>query len=100
MEETVRAFNHLIDTGKCFYWGTSEWQADEIERAHHVASRLGLIAPIMEQPQYNLLERNKVENEFQLLYENYGMGLTPFSPLRVSPLAIIAVVSGFRMLGR
>lgn len=90
MEETVRAFNHLIDTGKCFYWGTSEWQADEIERAHHVASRLGLIAPVMEQPQYNMLAREKVEKEFQLLYENYGLGLTPFSPLKVGDMRMTA----------
>lgn len=82
MEETVRAFNWLIDTGKAFYWGTSEWQADEIERAHHVASKLGLIGPIMEQPQYNLMVRERVEKEYQLLYENYGLGLTPFSPLK------------------
>lgn len=83
MEETVRAFNHLIDTGKCFYWGTSEWQADEIERAHHVASRLGMIGPLMEQTQYNMLARERIEKEYALLYEVYGMGLTPFSPLKV-----------------
>lgn len=82
MEETVRAFNHLIDTGKAFYWGTSEWNADEIERAHHVASRLNMIGPVMEQPQYNLLVRDRCEKEYQLLYENYGLGLTPFSPLK------------------
>lgn len=55
MEETVRAFNHLIDTGKAFYWGTSEWNADEIMSAWRVADRLGLIGPIVEQPNYNML---------------------------------------------
>jgi len=82
MEETVRAFNHLISTGKALYWGTSEWNADEIERAHHIATKLNLIGPIMEQPQYNLLVRERCEKEYQLLYENYGLGLTPFSPLK------------------
>ena len=82
MEETVRAFNYLIDTGKCFYWGTSEWNADEIERAHHVATRLNLVGPLMEQPQYNMLVRERCEREYQMLYETYGMGLTPFSPLK------------------
>ncbi|GAB7349954.1 hypothetical protein MBLNU459_g0647t3 [Dothideomycetes sp. NU459] len=82
MEETVRAFNHLIDQGKCFYWGTSEWQADEIERAHHIATKLNMVGPVMEQPQYNLLARERVEKEYKLLYEVYGMGLTPFSPLK------------------
>ena len=55
MEETVRAFNHLIDTDKAFYWGTSEWNADEIMSAWRVADRLGLIGPIVEQPHYNML---------------------------------------------
>ena len=82
MEEIVRGFNFLIDTGKCFYWGTSEWNADEIERAHHVATRLGMVGPLMEQPQYNMLARERVEKEYQLLFEEYGMGLTPFSPLK------------------
>lgn len=81
MEEIVRGFNFLIDQGKCFYWGTSEWNADEIERAQHVATRLGLVGPLMEQPQYNMLCRERVEKEYALLYEEYGMGLTPFSPL-------------------
>lgn len=55
MEETVRAFNHLIDTDKAFYWGTSEWNADEIMSAWRVADRLGLIGPVVEQPHYNML---------------------------------------------
>ncbi|KAK6441358.1 hypothetical protein LTR95_002411 [Oleoguttula sp. CCFEE 5521] len=82
MEEIVRGFNYLIDTGKTFYWGTSEWNADEIERAHHVAAKLNLIAPIMEQPQYNMLVRERCEKEYSLLYKEYNLALTPFSPLK------------------
>lgn len=82
IEETVRAFNHIIDTGKAFYWGTSEWDADEIAQAWRVADRLGLIGPIMEQPSYSMLVRDKVEKEFQHLYREIGLGLTIFSPLR------------------
>ena len=82
LEETVRAFNHLIDRGKCFYWGTSEWSAEEISAAWGVADRLGLVGPLMEQPQYNLLARERVEREYALLYERHGLGLTVFSPLR------------------
>ncbi|KAK6362663.1 hypothetical protein TWF730_000118 [Orbilia blumenaviensis] len=81
IEETVRAFNHVINTGKAFYWGTSEWNADEIASAHRVADKLGLIGPLMEQPEYNLLKRNRVEGDYALLYEHYGLGLTIFSPL-------------------
>jgi voltage-dependent potassium channel beta subunit len=86
IEETVRAFNHLIDAGKAFYWGTSEWNSEEIAMAWGVANRLNMIGPLMEQPQYNLLCREKVEKEFSLLYENYGMGLTIFSPLKIGIL--------------
>ncbi len=86
IEETVRAFNHIIDTGKAFYWGTSEWDADEIASAWRVADKLGLIGPIMEQPQYNMLARTKVEKEFQHLYEEVGLGLTIFSPLKMGIL--------------
>ena len=81
IEETVRAFNHVIDTGKAFYWGTSEWDADEIASAWRVADRIGLIGPLMEQPVYNMLHRDKVEGEFAHLYEGTGLGLTTFSPL-------------------
>ena len=82
MEETVRAFNHLISTGKAFYWGTSEWNADEISEAWRVAERYGLIGPLMEQPQYNLLVREKVEKEYLGVIERHGLGLTIFSPLK------------------
>ncbi|KAM3434092.1 hypothetical protein NHJ13734_006132 [Beauveria thailandica] len=86
MEETVRAFNHIISTGKALYWGTSQWRADEIAQAWRVADRLGLIGPLMEQSSYNMLEREKVESEFTLLYREPGLGLTVFSPLRMGIL--------------
>ncbi|EOO01904.1 putative voltage-gated k channel beta protein [Phaeoacremonium minimum UCRPA7] len=81
MEETVRAFNHIINQGKAFYWGTSEWNADEIAQAWRYADKLGLIGPVMEQPKYNMLERTKVETEYAHLYREVGLGLTVFSPL-------------------
>lgn len=86
IEETVRAFNHIIDTGKAFYWGTSEWTAEEIATAWRYADKLGLIGPLMEQPGYNMLNRQKVEGEFERLYEEYGLGLTIFSPLKIGIL--------------
>ncbi|KAI3328688.1 NADP-dependent oxidoreductase domain-containing protein [Ustulina deusta] len=82
MEETVRAFNHLISTGKALYWGTSMWSADEIAQAWRYADRLGLVGPVMEQPEYNMLNREKVELEYAHLYREVGTGLTVFSPLR------------------
>lgn len=84
IEETVRAFNYLINTGKTLYWGTSEWLASEIEEAWAVADRLGLIGPIVEQPGYSLLSRTKVDEEFAnaQLYSRRGLGLTIFSPLQ------------------
>lgn len=81
-EEIVRAFNHVIDQGKAFYWGTSEWSASEIAEAWRVADKLGLIGPVVEQPQYNLLVRERVEAEYRWLYAEHGLGLTVFSPLR------------------
>lgn len=81
IEETVRAFNHLINTGKAMYWGTSEWNADEIAQAWRYADKLGLIGPVMEQPAYNMLNREKVEREYAHLYREPGLGLTTFSPL-------------------
>jgi voltage-dependent potassium channel beta subunit len=86
IEETVRAFNHIINTGKAFYWGTSEWDADEIATAWRYADKLGLIGPLMEQPQYNMLARDKVEKEFAHLYEETGLGLTVFSPMKMGIL--------------
>jgi aryl-alcohol dehydrogenase-like predicted oxidoreductase len=84
IEETVRAFNHLISTGKTLYWGTSEWLASEIEAAWSVADCLGLIGPVVEQPGYSLLRREKVDQEFldAGLYSRRGLGLTVFSPLQ------------------
>ncbi len=81
VEETVRAMHNLILQGKIIYWGTSEWSAQQITEAHGVARTYGLTPPLMEQSQYNLLHREKVEAEFRPLYENYGLGLTTFSPL-------------------
>ncbi|EED17398.1 voltage-gated K channel beta subunit, putative [Talaromyces stipitatus ATCC 10500] len=86
IEETVRAFNHVINTGKAFYWGTSEWDADEIATAWRYADKLGLIGPVAEQPQYNMFSRNKVEKDFAHLYEEVGLGLTIWSPLKVGIL--------------
>ncbi|CAI7659043.1 unnamed protein product [Penicillium bialowiezense] len=82
MEEIVRGFNYLIDNGKAFYWGTSEWSASEISDAWRIADRLGLVGPVVEQPQYNLLVRERVEKEYRWLYDAHGLGLTVFSPLK------------------
>lgn len=81
IEETVRAMNHVIDRGWAFYWGTSEWSATQIMEAYGIARRERLIPPIMEQPQYNMLHRDRVELEFAPLYEEIGMGTTIWSPL-------------------
>lgn len=81
IEETVRAMNYLINAGKTFYWGTSEWEAEEIAIAHQISDRLGLVGPLMEQPCYNMLDRNRVEKDYLMLYKQYGLGLTTFSPL-------------------
>ena len=81
VEETVRAMNHVIDQGKALYWGTSEWPAERILEAHHVARRERLNPPQMEQPQYNLFHRDRVEREYAPLYERIGLGTTIWSPL-------------------
>lgn len=81
IEETVRAFNHLINQGKAFYWGTSEWSAQQIMEAYGVARRERLIPPLMEQPQYNMFHRERVEVEYQRLYTEIGLGTTIWSPL-------------------
>jgi voltage-dependent potassium channel beta subunit len=81
LEETVRAMNDLIVQGKAFYWGTSEWPADMIAQAYEIANRHGWHKPIMEQPQYNLLHRKRVESEYERLYNEMKLGLTIWSPL-------------------
>jgi voltage-dependent potassium channel beta subunit len=81
IEETVRAMSDAIDQGKALYWGTSEWAADEIRAAWDVADRHGWHKPIVEQPQYNLLHRTRVEKEYARLYEDIGLGTTIWSPL-------------------
>ncbi|KRA32936.1 alcohol dehydrogenase [Rhodanobacter sp. Root627] len=81
MEETVAAMDTLIRQGKVLYWGTSEWSAEEIHAAHRVARENHMYAPVMEQPEYNLLHRQRVEVEYAPLYEAYGMGTTIWSPL-------------------
>jgi voltage-dependent potassium channel beta subunit len=81
IEETVWTMHNLIQQGKILYWGTSEWSGVEIMEAHRVAHQYGLIGPAMEQPQYNLLERNKMENEFLMVFKTVGMGTTIWSPL-------------------
>ena len=73
--------NHLIQQGKILYWGTSEWSAQEIMEAHMVAKDLRLIGPTMEQPQYNMFHREKVEKEFSQIYKTVGLGTTIWSPL-------------------
>jgi len=87
IEETVRAMDTLVRQGKVLYWGTSEWSADQIMEAHAVARRDGLTPPTMEQPQYNLLHRDKVEREFRRLYRELGLGTTTWSPLASGILA-------------
>ena len=81
LEETVRAMSDLIAQGKLLYWGTSEWSADSIMQAHDIARELRLVPPTMEQPEYNLFRRDKVEIEFAPLYEKIGLGTTTWSPL-------------------
>ena len=81
IEETVWAMNHLIQQGKIMYWGTSEWSAQELMEAHMVAKDLRLIGPTMEQPQYNMFHRDKVEVEYSQIYKTVGLGTTIWSPL-------------------
>ena len=81
IEETVRAMDDLIHQGKILYWGTSEWTAADIMRAHGLAREHGLTPPQMEQPQYNMLHRDRVEKEYLPLYHEIGLGATIWSPL-------------------
>ncbi len=81
IEETVWAMHDMIAQGKALYWGTSEWSAAEIARAWEIAERHHLHKPVMEQPQYNLLHRERVEREYARLYADLGLGTTTWSPL-------------------
>jgi voltage-dependent potassium channel beta subunit len=81
IEETVRAMDTLVRQGKVLYWGTSEWSAQQIQQAHGVARQYGLTPPTMEQPQYNMFERDRVEREYHRLYSEIGLGTTTWSPL-------------------
>jgi len=81
IEETVWAMSDVVTRGKALYWGTSEWSADEIRAAYEIAERHHLHKPVVEQPQYHLLHRDKVEKEYARLYEDWGLGLTTWSPL-------------------
>ncbi len=81
IEETVWAMHSLIMRGKVLYWGTSEWSAQAITQAHQVARQYNLIPPLMEQPQYNMLVRDRFEKEYAPLFREYGLGTTIWSPL-------------------
>ena len=81
IEETVRAMHDLIAQGKVLYWGTSEWSAQQIQEAYGVARHYGLTPPTMEQPQYNMFARDKIEREYLPLYGEIGLGTTIWSPL-------------------
>jgi aryl-alcohol dehydrogenase-like predicted oxidoreductase len=81
IEETVWAMSDMIERGQALYWGTSEWTADEIRAAWDIADRHNLHKPVMEQPQYNILWRDRVEKEYSRLYEDIGLGTTIWSPL-------------------
>jgi voltage-dependent potassium channel beta subunit len=81
IEEVVWTMNHLIQQGKILYWGTSEWNGVEIMEAHRAAQEYRLIGPVVEQPQYNLLEREKMENEYVMIFKTVGLGTTIWSPL-------------------
>ncbi len=81
IEETVRAMSDLVAQGKVLYWGTSEWSAESILQAYRIARELQLVPPTMEQPEYNMFDREKVELEFAPLYSEIGLGTTTWSPL-------------------
>jgi voltage-dependent potassium channel beta subunit len=81
VEETVWAMNQIIQQGKAFYWGTSQWSAQQIMDAYGIARREHLVPPVMEQPEYNMFHRERVEREYALLYEKIGLGTTIWSPL-------------------
>jgi voltage-dependent potassium channel beta subunit len=81
LEETVWAMSDMITRGKALYWGTSEWSAEDIRKAWEIADKHHLHKPVMEQPQYNLFHRKRVEQEYAALYDDIGLGLTTWSPL-------------------
>ena len=81
IEETVWAMHDIVSAGKALYWGTSEWSADEVMQAWQIADKHHLRKPVMEQPEYNMLNRNRVEKEHVRLYKEIGLGITAFSPL-------------------
>ncbi|MBD3869562.1 MAG: aldo/keto reductase [Acidobacteria bacterium] len=81
VEETVRAMHDLVQQGKILYWGTSEWPADQIMQAYGIARQQNMTPPTMEQPQYNMLHRDRFEGEYRRLYEEIGLGTTIWSPL-------------------
>ena len=81
IEETVWTMHNLVQQGKILYWGTSEWSGVEIMEAHRIADKHHLIGPVMEQPQYNMLHREKVEVEYHMVYRTVGLGTTIWSPL-------------------
>jgi voltage-dependent potassium channel beta subunit len=81
IEETVWAMSDIVSDRKALYWGTSEWSAEEIRTAWDIAERYNLHKPLMEQPQYNLFWRSRVEEEYAALYDDIGLGLTTYSPL-------------------
>jgi voltage-dependent potassium channel beta subunit len=81
IEETVLAMDYLVRGGYAFYWGTSEWSADQIETAYQIAEKLNCIKPTMEQPKYNLFFRDRIEKDYVPIFKKYGMGTTIWSPL-------------------
>ena len=81
LEETVKAMHQVIEDGKAFYWGTSEWPADRIAKAIEICERLSLHKPIVEQPQYNMLHRDTFEKEYRRIFSEYKYGTTVWSPL-------------------
>ena len=86
LEETVHAMSDMVSAGKALYWGTSEWTAAEIYGAYEIAERKNLHKPVMEQPEYNMLARRKVEKDYARLYHDLGLGLTTWSPLKSGAL--------------
>ncbi|CAG0974470.1 pyridoxine 4-dehydrogenase [Burkholderiales bacterium] len=81
IEETVHAMHDIVSSGRAVYWGTSEWSAEEIAQAWHIADRRNMHKPVTEQPQYNLLHRERVERDYGRLYRDIGLGTTTWSPL-------------------